>query len=596
MNQQPIVTVTGMLAARAEERPGATAIELVGAGRLTYSAWNQRSRAVGHGLIALGVQPGDRVVVRASEDWIAFAIEYLGVQAAGAIAVPVLASSSDEHVARVCVEAGAVGVVSDVPVAGCPGWSQTLRQLEAGRPTGSTGVAVSAADDAEILFTSGTTGRPKGVVSTHDNLTYAVSRRGDASATEAPVRTVLHALPPATNAGQSLLVQTLSAAPHTMVVLEKFDAEVFLAAVQEFRPDDVVLVPAYALALLRVGTPFDLSGVRQVRTTSAPISAATLARVAELFPGASLVNMYTSTEAWPARLRMHFDPHRPFSLGRAHGGSEVRVVDGSGAPVPAGESGSVQLRVDGVRPRRYWNDPAASASVFGSDRWVSTGDVGRLDDEGYFYLEDRSADTVNVGGRNVSTLAAEGVLEEHPDVEEAAAFGVPHPTLGQYLVAAVIGSGGLDLDEVRSYAGARLGEADAPKRVVQVEHFPRNALGKVVKRELVATVSELLAHDGGHGEVEGPTEHAVAAIWARALDLAPGAVGPESEWLSLGGSSLEAAEVALLVGDELGRDVPERVLHTNPTLRAYALAVDEAPPADDSGLRPIGRAVRGVTR
>jgi acyl carrier protein len=173
---------------------------------------------------------------------------------------------------------------------------------------------------------------------------------------------------------------------------------------------------------------------------------------------------------------------------------------------------------------------------------------------------------------------------------------MPHPTLGQYLVATVIGSEDLDADEVRSFAGVRLGEADAPKRVVRVERFPRNALGKVVKRELIGTVASLLAHDGGHGEIESATERALAAIWARALDVAPATIGPESEWLSLGGSSLEAAEVALLVSDELGRDVPERALHTNPTLRAFAVAVDEAPQADESLLRPIGRAVRGVTR
>lgn len=594
MNHQPILTVTGMLAARAEERPDATAIERVGAGRLSYTAWNQRSRAVGHGLVARGVQPGDRVVVRASGDWIAFAVAYVGVQAAGAIAVPVLASGSDDHIARVCAEAGAVGVIGDVPVTGCPGWSQTVHQLGAGRPTGSTGVAVRGADDAEILFTSGTTGRPKGVVSTHDNLTHAVRPRADGAAAEEPTRRVLHALPPATNAGQSLMMQTLSAAPHSMIVLEKFDADGFLGAVQELRPDDVVLVPAYALALLRVGTRYDLSGVRQVRTTSAPISAATLARLAELFPTASIVNMYTSTESWPARLRMRFDPLRPFSLGRAEGRSEVRIVDGSGEPVAAGVSGSVQLRMDGVRPRRYWNDVDASARVFHPNRWVSTGDVGRLDDDGYFYLEDRSADTVNVGGRNVSTLAAEGALEDHPDVEEAAAFGLPHPTLGQYLVATVIGSKGLDPDQVRSFAAARLGEADAPKRVVQVGRFPRNALGKVVKRELAASVSGLIARDAGHGVVASDTERAVAAIWGRALDVGPAAIGPDAEWLSLGGSSLEAAEVALLVGDELGRDVPERVLHTNPTLRAYAAAVDAAPPADQVRLRPLGRATRGV--
>ncbi|MFI2364629.1 AMP-binding protein [Promicromonospora sp. NPDC019610] len=587
-----------MLAARAEERPDATAIERVGTGRLSYAAWNQRSRAVGHGLLAGGVQPGDRVLVRASGDWIAFAIAYVGVQAAGAIAVPVLASSSDEQIARVCAEAGAVGVIGDVPVAGCPGWSQTVHQLEAGRPTGSTGVAVSGSDDAEILFTSGTTGRPKGVVSTHDNLTHAVRPRGDGTpsgeAGEEPVRRVLHALPPATNAGQSLMMQTLSAAPHSMIVLEKFDAERFLGAVQELRPDDVVLVPAYALALLRAGARSGLGGVRQVRTTSAPISAATLARLAELFPAASIVNMYTSTESWPARLRMRFDPLRPFSLGKAHGRSEVRIVDGSGEPVAAGVSGSVQLRMDGVRPRRYWNDADASAQVFHADHWVSTGDVGRLDEEGYFYLEDRSADTVNVGGRNVSTLAAEGALEDHPDVEEAAAFGLPHPTLGQYLVATVIGSAGLDPDQVRSFAAARLGEADAPKRVVQVGRFPRNALGKVVKRELAQSVAGLIARDAGHGVAATATERAVAGIWARALDVGPATIGPDAEWHSLGGSSLEAAEVALLVGDELGRDVPERVLHTNPTLRAYAAAVDEAPPAEQVRLRPLGRAARGV--
>ena len=596
MNHQSIVTVTGMLAARAEERPDATAIELVGVGGLSYAAWNQRARAVGHGLISRGVQPGDRVVVRASSDWIAFAIGYVGVQAAGAIAVPVLASSSDEHIAHVCAEAGAVGVIGDVPVGGCPGWSETIHQIEADQPTGPTGVEVTGAHDAEILFTSGTTGRPKGVVSTHDNLTYAIRQRGeDVSAAEAPVRTVLHALPPATNAGQSLMVQTLSAVPHTMIVLEKFDAEDLLGALQILRPDDVVLVPAYALALLRVKARFDLSGVRQVRTTSAPISAATLARLAELFPNAGIVNMYTSTESWPARLRMRFDPNRPFSLGRAHGGSEVRIVDESGEPAPSGASGSVQLRADGARPRRYWNDEDASASVFQSDLWVSTGDVGRLDDAGYFYLEDRSADTVNVGGRNVSTLAAESVLEDHPDVEEAAAFGMPHPTLGQYLVAAVIGADDLDSDQVRSFAAARLGETDAPKRVVRVERFPRNALGKVVKRELIETVSALLLQDGGHGELASDTEHAVAAVWGRVLGVAPAMIGPDAEWLSLGGSSLEAAEVALLVGDELGRDVPERVLHTNPTLRVYAVAVDGAPLANEDRLWPISRISRGVT-
>lgn len=165
-------------------------------------------------------------------------------------------------------------------------------------------------------------------------------------------------------------------------------------------------------------------------------------------------------------------------------------------------------------------------------------------------------------------------------MEQAAVFGSPQPTLGVYLFAAVIGSDDLDCDQVRSTAAERLGETDAPKRVFRGEWFPCNALDKVVKRELISTVSALLTQEGGHGELAGDTERSVAAIYGRVLDMAAASISSDAEWVSIGGSSLDAAEVALLVGDELGRDVPERV-HANPTARAYAAAVDAAPLANE---------------
>jgi acyl-CoA synthetase (AMP-forming)/AMP-acid ligase II len=294
----------------------------------------------------------------------------------------------------------------------------------------------------------------------------------------------LHALQPASQAGQGLLLQPLDGR-HQVIGLGEYEDRALLLAISRYRPTDLVLVPAMALSLVgrKVAGDADLSCVEMVRTTSAPIAPAALAKLDALFPRAAVINMYASTESWPRRVRMRFDPTRPGSVGRSEGPASIRIIGEDGREMGVGEVGSVELGMVDAPVRRYLNDEEASGRVFPPGGWVRMGDVGYLDADGYLYLVDRQQDLVITGGLNVSTLEVEAAIHEFPGVIEAAAFGVPHPTLEEYLAAAVRGDEDLDREGLSIYLETRL-KAKAPKRLVFVRDFPRNGVGKVLKREL----------------------------------------------------------------------------------------------------------------
>src|SRR6266700_7116110 len=200
---------------------------------------------------------------------------------------------------------------------------------------------------------------------------------------------------------------------------------------------------AIALVNAAAGGSHDLSSVRQVRTTSAPIHPATLEQLARLFPAARIRNVYSTTESWPRRVATDYDPRRPRSLGRPAAGSQLRIVGADGSGATAGMPGDVQLRGDA--PRRRYDGEDSSSSVFLPDGWTRTGDIGVIDEDGYFYLVDRNPDLIITGGLNVSSLDVEATVMEYPGVVEAAACGVPHPVLNECVVAAVVAAPGLDL-------------------------------------------------------------------------------------------------------------------------------------------------------
>ncbi len=414
-------TVPGLLAARAAQEPQHVAIEVPGVASLTLGEWLRRSTMLAAGLLERDLPRGARVLLHFGvPDWVDYAIAYVGVQLAGGVPVPCsdrLAVAEVRHILDHSAAVGALHTAGSVAASAVPppedGWSAAVGDVVGSRPVD---VTVRPSDLAQILFTSGTTGRPKGVVAVHANLTFGCTVNPNRRRL-AHSRHFLHAFPIGTNAGQTMLINALDARPGALA-LSRATPMRFAATAAQRAVGSVFVVPALAIELLNSGAleQHDLSGVVLFGSTAAALPPAVAAALAARMPNATIVNYYTSTEAAPAQLAMVFDPQRPDSVGRAAGG-ELVVRDPAGRPVPFGEVGEVWLR--SPYPRRYLDDDAASASTF-QDGWVRMGDLGRLDGEGYLYLIDRDSDVIKSGADKVSTLQVEAALHEHPRVAEAA--------------------------------------------------------------------------------------------------------------------------------------------------------------------------------
>ena len=488
-----IVTVPGVLSWRAALQPQRVAIEVRGAAELTFGTWAADAATVAEALRRNGLRRGDRVGLPfGGRDWAGFAVAYCGVQRAGGVAVPYSDRLPATPARRLLEDCGAVGIVH--PAAASPtvperGWAVSVAELAASGPAGDDRADGDAEPDdlAQILYTSGTTGRPKGVGATHHNLTLGVTtdpRRMPLAHSER----FLHAFAIGTNAAQTMLLNALVARP-AMVTVPQFTPVRFARLIGSGEIGSLFLVPSTAIELLNSGAleGRDTGRVQLVGSTAAALPPAVAVALARRFPAATIVNYYTSTEAAPAQTSMIFDPGRPEALGRPVSGT-LKIADPDGEPLPAGAVGAVWLRTP--YSRSYIGDEASSRETF-RDGWVRMGDVGRLDADGYLFLVDRESDVVKSGAYKISTLEIEAALYEHPDVAEAAVIGLPHPVLGRSLAAAVVprGSARPQLPVLREFLAERLADHQLPSRLLLLDALPRNDAGKVLKRHLVTRFS-----------------------------------------------------------------------------------------------------------
>jgi long-chain acyl-CoA synthetase len=458
-----------MLRASVERQGDAEAVVETGGGpRLAYAElWDRAARVAG-GLRALGVRRGDRVAIRLGNgvDWV---LAFCGSVFADAIVVPVNTRFTEEEASYVVTDSGARYVFA-------PG---------AALPDGAALVVddQDPADPAAIFYTSGTTGFPKGAVTSHENfLSNAETCRRALYVTQGDLRTLISVpLFHVTGCNSQLLVAMYVGG--TAVIMPAFEVGAFLRAIEGERIDTVVTVPAiYWLAVSQPGfADTDISAVRSVSYGGAPIAPDLVARLAKAFPQARLGNGFGLTETSSVAT---FLPHE-----------FVAHADSVGFPAPV-----CDIRLDAVAPDGigellvrganvvcgYWNKPEATAATF-TEGWLHSGDLARIDDEGLVYLVDRMKDMINRGGENVYCVEVENALAGAPGVYEAAVLGVPDEVMGEKVGAVIVPVPGspFDIAAVLGYLGAHIADFKIPQYVaVSTTPLPRNAGGKLLKRKL----------------------------------------------------------------------------------------------------------------
>jgi long-chain acyl-CoA synthetase len=486
------------LTRNATAHPDRAAIRL-GDDVVTYRDLDESSARVARLLAGRGVQPGQPVAIMLP-NVPEYAAVYYGVLRAGGVVVPMNPLLKAREIAYYLGDSGAPVILAWHPTADevAAGAAQAgaealmvepaaFGDLLAGTPPAREVVDRADDDTAVLLYTSGTTGRPKGAELTHGNLTRNVEVTSSDLVEIGPEDVIFGGLPLFHSFGQTVTLNAAISVGASLSLLPRFDPRQALALLAEHRATVFVGVPTMYGALLAVPDRdgYDLSALRVSISGGAAMPVEVLRQFEKAF-GCTVLEGYGLSETSPVASFNH--PHRERkagSIGTPIRGVQMRVVDDSRAEVPPGEVGEIAIRGHNVM-KGYWNKPEATAEVVSADGWFHTGDVGRVDEDGYYYIVDRKKDLIIRGGYNVYPREIEEVLFEHPDVAEAAVIGVPHQQLGEEIAAAVALKPGATVtpDELRAYVKGQVAAYKYPRQVWFVEALPKGPTGKILKREI----------------------------------------------------------------------------------------------------------------
>jgi len=495
--------------------------------RVTYETWFRATAALAGAMRAAGVGPGDRVALamRNLPEW---PVVFFAAVSLGAIAVPLNAWWTGPEFAYGIGNSGAKLLVCDAErwtriaphradlrdlaaiwvcraEASPTGCSATLESLignsvtwadlpEADLPE----VGMTPDDDATIFYTSGTTGLPKGALGTHRNIltctlaaafsTYrSILRRGEVPPRSEP-RTLLMVIPFFHVTACHAMLMNAMQTGGKIVLMRKWDPATALALVERERVHVIGGVPTIAWQLVEHPDRdrFDLTSIESIAYGGAPSAPELVRRIdSDLVAAPNSGWGMTETSATVTRHGAEDYLHRPDSCGPPLPVAELRIMDPDGRELPTGAVGELWAFGPQI-VQGYWRNPEATAAAF-VDGWVRTGDLARLDEEGFCYVVDRAKDIVIRGGENIYSIEVENVLYEHPAVTDAALVGIPHRTLGEEPAAVVHLAPGAMADEaeLQAWVRARLAAFKVPVRIQLCDApLPRNAAGKILKSEL----------------------------------------------------------------------------------------------------------------
>lgn len=584
MENDRILTIQGVLRRQAGLAPEAPALLAPGEPALTYAQLLARAEALAAALAGHGIGSGDRVAI-VLPNGPGAALAFLGVTmtASAAPLNPAYRAAEFEHYLS-GLRAKAVVAAADATACreAARGLNVPVFELAELRG-GKAGSFAPAAprDEALVLFTSGTTARPKLVPLTQANLCHSSYNVAETLALT-PRDRCLNVMPLFHIHGLVAAVLASLAAGASFVATAGFEAARFFSWLDEFQPTWYTAVPTIHQAVLSAARAAGLSAVnsplRFVRSSSSALPPAVMSELETLF-GVPAVEAYGMTEAahqmasnpLPPRIR------KPGSAGPA-AGPEVAIMDEAGNLLEPDREGEVVIRGPNVTAG-YENNPAANSQAF-TNGWFRTGDLGRLDDDGYLFLTGRLKELINRGGEKIAPKEIDNCLLEHPGVAQAVAFAVPHTSLGQDVAAAVVPRDGVELEpgELRHYAAGRLAAFKVPGRILIVKEIPKGPTGKLQRIGLAEQLG--LFERGGTAAKTEPyvaprtlLEQTLAALWADVLRAER--VGVNDSFSQLGGDSLLAAALLARAGSEFQIGPDALVFDEVPTVAEMAQRIEE---------------------